>query len=448
MIINIFRGNDLRTVLAQKNIVVSLIIRTTGILISFLLVPLTIGYLKTNDYGIWLTLSSILTWINYFDIGLGNGLRNKLTEALAKNDTAKARKYVSTTFALLTIIMAAFYVIFIISNFFLHWDTILNTDESQRQELSKLVLIVFGFFCLQFVLKTTGIVLLSLQKPAFNDLINVLGNLLSLLIIFILTRVSNPSLSYVAIAFSGSPVLVFLVAYFLIFKGKYKFISPKYSLIDFKYTKELIGLGFQFFIIQIAVSLVIYSSTNLIITQMFGNEMVTIYNIAFRYFNALTMIYLIIIMPFWSAATDAYAKEDYSWIKKSVKRLLMYFGITLILTVIMIIFSDTFYRIWLGKNYISIPLSLSILVAIYTILYNWSNTFIYFVNGIGKIRLQLYVTVSVAILYFPIAIFMGKTIGINGILVASLLGFLPASIIMPLQVKKLYNRTAKGIWNK
>lgn len=44
-----------------------------SIIISLLLVPVTLNYLNSYEYGVWLTLSSILVWINYFDIGLGNG---------------------------------------------------------------------------------------------------------------------------------------------------------------------------------------------------------------------------------------------------------------------------------------------------------------------------------------------------------------------------------------
>lgn len=68
------------------------------ILISLILVPMTLSYLNPYEYGIWLTLSSTLAWIYTFDIGLGNGLRNKLTEALALNDLKLARIYVSTSF--------------------------------------------------------------------------------------------------------------------------------------------------------------------------------------------------------------------------------------------------------------------------------------------------------------------------------------------------------------
>lgn len=447
-IASIIKDTDSRTSLARKNVFLSFFLKGISIAISFLLVPLTINYLNASEYGIWLTLSSILTWINLFDIGLGNGMRNKLTIALSVNDNKAAKTYVSTTFALLVIIIFIFFIIFFITNFFLKWDEILKAEPSQRDILGKLALIVFAFFCLQFVFKTVGTVLIANQKPALNDLLYVISNLLSLLIIFILTRTTSGNLNYVAITFSAAPVIVFFIAYFVLFLGKYNFLRPAISSIQFKDAKELMGLGIQFFIIQIAVNVVIYSSTNIILTQLIGSESVTVYNVAFKYFSALSMAYMIIIGPFWSASTDAYAKNDIQWIQSSIKKLLIIFSVSILVILIMLIFANLFYKLWIGSTKIFIPFSVSILVAFYTLLFNWSNTFISFINGIGKIRLQLYVTIIIAIIYIPFAVYFGKLWNINGVLLASAISLIPTSVLMPIQCVKLYSNRAKGIWDK
>ena len=66
-------------------------LRIVSVLINFLLVPLTLNYLNPTRYGIWLTLTSVINWVNVLDIGLGTGLRNKFAEALATNDDGLAR---------------------------------------------------------------------------------------------------------------------------------------------------------------------------------------------------------------------------------------------------------------------------------------------------------------------------------------------------------------------
>ena len=105
------KGHE-RTLKAKKNILASFIIKGLNIAIGLVLVPLTIHYLNPTKYGIWITLSSIIGWFGFFDIGLGHGLRNRFAEALAKGEHALAKTYVSTTYAILTIVIGSVLVLF------------------------------------------------------------------------------------------------------------------------------------------------------------------------------------------------------------------------------------------------------------------------------------------------------------------------------------------------
>ena len=112
------RGHE-RTLKMRKNILQIFFLRGIGVLITFLLVPITLDYLKPSEYGVWLTLSSIIVWIDFFDIGIGHGLRNKLSEAIANDNFILAKQYVSTTFVFLCIISLILFSLFFIINPFL-----------------------------------------------------------------------------------------------------------------------------------------------------------------------------------------------------------------------------------------------------------------------------------------------------------------------------------------
>lgn len=135
-----------RTVLAKKNIVYSFFIQGSSVIISLLFVPLLLDYLDTERYGIWLTMVSIVGWFTFFDAGLGNGLRNNLTAALAEGKEQLAREYVSTSYAIVGIIFFTVLLIFYIVNPLLNWQIILNTSSVTKNELSLLAQIVFTFF--------------------------------------------------------------------------------------------------------------------------------------------------------------------------------------------------------------------------------------------------------------------------------------------------------------
>ena len=285
-----FSGNT-RTIKVKQNILVSFLVKCCSIIISLLLVPLTLNYLNSYEYGIWLTLSSILIWVNYFDMGLANGLRNKLAEALAIGDIQKGRIYVSTTFFLLFAIISIVLLGFFLLQGFINWNQILNVDS--QINLNSVIIVVFTFFCLTFVFKFIGNIFLAAQLSAVNDFLIFLGNLLALIIIIIMKSMIPGSLHNIAFVYSLSPVIVYLLAYPFTFYIKYPNLRPTIYLVKIKYAKDLLGLGLQFFIIQIGC-LILFATANVMISQMFGPDQVTIYNLSYKYFSVLTMAGVII----------------------------------------------------------------------------------------------------------------------------------------------------------
>lgn len=435
-----------RSVNAKKNILSSVVIRGGSIVISLLLLPLTIHYVNPTQYGIWLTLSSILGWLGFFDIGFGNGLRNKLAEAIAKGEDGLARIYVSTTYAILAIIISFILIVFLCINPFLNWTKILNTSPALIGELRILVLIVFVFFCIQFVLQLITTILTANQQPARASLYNFLGSLLSLIIIFILTKLTQGNLLYLGIAFSVTPVLVLAVASVICFTGEYSSLRPSVKFVKFGYAKDLMGLGIKFFIIQISF-VILYQTDNIIIAQLFGPAQVTPYNIVYKYFGVIPMIYGIILTPFWSAFTEAWIKKDTQWIKNTMKKLKLFWVLLSVVTFVMFLSSAFVYRVWVGKE-VLIPLNLSAFMAVYVLINAWNGIYSQFLNGVGKVKIQLYAGVIGMIINIPLAFYLGKEIGICGVVLANaILGAINIIWGIP-QYNKIINNRATGLWNQ
>ena len=359
-----FEGHE-RTVKAKKNILASFFIKGISVVVGFLIVRVTLDYLNQSTYGVWLTISSFLVWFNFFEIGLGNGLKNKLAEALAIKDYKLGRIYISTTYAILTGVIIFVAIIFFIANNYIDWTVVLNSDKNLSSELSNVALIVFGFFFLTFVLKLIGIVLMADQRPAIANSFGPIGNLISLIVIYILTKTTEGSLLYVGFVFSLAPILILIIATIYFYNRDYKHLAPSLKLVNFKYAKDLLNLGVNFFLIQIA-GLIIYQSSNIIIAQFFGPSEVTTYNIAYKYFSVITMLFAIIISPFWAAYTEAWTKNDILWIKNTIKKLLNIWLLMCLLGVFMLIFSNNFYYLWVGDK-VKVAFELSFVVLIYFI---------------------------------------------------------------------------------
>jgi O-antigen/teichoic acid export membrane protein len=437
-----------RTKRAKKNIAASFVIKGLSIAIGLVLVPMTINYLDPMKYGIWITISSLIAWFGFFDIGLGHGLRNRFAEALANGKHELARVYVSTTYAILTLIIGVMLLLFYVINPHLNWSNIVNAGENDvlQSELSILALVVFTFFCLRFVLKLITTILTADQKPALSSLLDLLGKSISFALIFLLTKLTKGSLLYLGIAVSSAPFIVLVLCSLWFFNGKYKTYRPSIKFVDFSKARDLLNLGVKFFVVQIA-AILLYQTNNVIIAQLFGPAEVTSYNVAFKYFTVLMMGFFILMSPFWSAYTEAWAKRDTEWIRKSMKILMGLWGLLFVAGVIMLLVSKWVYLAWVGES-VTIPFTMSALVVAWVLLNAWNGIFSQFLNGIGKIKLQLYLGISGAVINIPLAIYLGKTLGISGVLLANVMLGIVGSWVYPLQYRKIITKKASGIWNK
>ena len=441
------KGHE-RSLRAKKNILASFFLQGITLVIGFVRVPIALDYLNVTEYGIWLTLSSIIAWFVFFDIGLGNGLRNKLAEVLAKGDNKLAQIYVSTTYAILTIIITAVYLICIIISQFVDWVKILNTSPDLAGELQLLVFVVITSFALRFVFGLITTVLTADQKPALANCIGVIGSIFYLIVLIILSKTTSGSLVYLAIASGGSSLIFIIIASIYLYSSTYRVIRPSLNAIDFKHFRDLGSLGIKFFLVQIS-ALILFSTDNMIITQVLGPEHVTPYNIARKYMGMPLTAFSIIMWPLWSAFTEAFTKKDYDWIKNTIIKMLKIWAILVFACIVFLAFSKPFYHLWLG-NRVEVPIMLTSFMGLYVIIVSWSHIFVFFINGVGKIQLQLYYSMIIALINIPLSVFFAKYLylGSSGVILATCVCLLFGAIIVPLQYLKIINGKAKGIWAK
>ena len=442
---NILSGND-RDMNLRRNIFLTAGLKMIGVFVSFLLVPITIGYLDTEQYGIWMTLSSILMWFSFFDVGLGNGMRTYLTEAISSKDYEKGRTYITTTLLLTALISAVLGVVFVVLSFSLNLNDILNTHIIGNDELRRILLTAVIGTLIIFVAKNIGLIYVALQKYAVYELLLILGNLISLFFIFIVSQTSSHSLLYVVLIFTFSPILVYFVAALTVFR-KYPQLSPRFRYFDISYGKRIVYKGIGFFIIQTTSCLVIFGGSNLFITQCAGPESVTIYNIAYKYFYILAILYTIIISPLWNAYTDAFVKKDFIWVQKKFNYSLKIWGFSLLGGAILLAFSRIFYKIWIGEGII-IPYSVSICVLAYVSFFNLNNCVTYLINSTNKIFVQILTSVIITLLYISSVLLLGESLGVEGIIWCMAVSYAIMSLIHLYQCRLIIKQKATGIWSR
>ena len=443
-----FIGTDSRSKKMYKNTVAMIGIRGVSMILTLISAPIMLHHVDRVDYGVLLTLTSIVGWVGYMDVGLGNGLRNKLPEFLAKGDFHSAKKIVSSCYVTLTIYVALIIVIFLMVSPFVDWLGVLNSPTSDAGEIRGLTNVVFIAFCIQFLFGLINSILFAYQMPAFQSLFTFVGQFIALIALVIQVYVFDvTSVLQIGAVNSMIPPLVLFLGSIGLFRTKLEEIAPSFKLFEFKSVGSILSLGLKFFVLQM-ITIVLFQANSIIIARVVSPEAVVEYNLAFKYVSLLTMIFTIVITPVWSATTDAYVRKDFAWINKTISLSRKVCIASIFIGVLMVLASKFVYGIWLGKGTIDINYSTTSLILLYIsfeMLYKVYGTII---NGTGKVFAQMILTGVIAIIYIPLAILLGKLFGLSGVLIANAIVFALNYLWSKVQCNKLISQTATGIWNK
>ena len=289
-------------------------------------------------------------------------------------------------------------------------------------------------------------ILAATQQTGNTAIISFIGQLLVLLSILLLKKLVPGNLMNLVLILAGMPLLVMILASIYLYRTSLRSFMPSVRDIDFRYAKPLLGLGGVFFIIQLG-ALVLFQTDNIVITRILGPEYVTEFNVVYKLFSVVLMGFTIIITPYWSAFTDAYSKKDFGWIRSNIIAIRKICLCLSIASVTLCAAAPYIFRFWLGETVVPHS-SLTIAMLLYTIVFIWQTAHVFLLNGVGKLRLQLILVISSAILNIPLAFLFGKYWGLAGIVSVNTILFLVMGILFYVQSEKIINGNAKGIWNK
>jgi O-antigen/teichoic acid export membrane protein len=416
-----------------KQLKLSFIYKIISLITSFVLVKYMLEYLGPLNYGIWVVILTFINWIIFFDFGIANGIKNKVSESLSKNNIKEAREYISTGYVILLIFSVITYILFFALSFFINWQSIFNVENISNTYLHKLMIITLFFILANFTLSIIIAIFNATQNASLIVFQQLLSQFFALVLVCFLNNYTESSLLHISFAYGFSLLLSnVLMSYYFYIKNK-NYI-PSFSFYKKDKVKSIFSLGMKFFYLQLTI-LIILSSDVMIITQLLGSSYVTKYDILFKYFGILMIVHTIINTPLWSMYTEAYNKGDYVWIEKTLIKMILLMFIYIILSVIMYFSGDKIIELWLNNTKLDITNSNYIYSIIMTLMLIWFSIFAYFTNGINKTNTQLLGASIGAIINIPLSIYFVKNIemGIDGVLLATTISLSIFGIMGPIQ---------------
>jgi len=400
---------------------------------TFLAMPIMIKYLGVEQFGIWATMLTLITWVMLFDLGIGNGLKNKVSESLAQENTEQAVGYISTAYGLIGAISFALFSLFLVASFWIPWQVVFNSQTISEANLRQAVITLSFFIFFNFWISLVNQIYHGLQKSSVVVLGQFISNALALSLVFLLYQFTQSSITLMVWSYGVSLVVANLVLSVSAFKA-HKVLLPTCKGFDKKKVRPLFSLGLKFFIIQLAV-LVIFMTDKILITQLLGPEHVTPYEVLFKLFSVFTVIHGLLLAPLWPAYSDAYQRGDLGWIRENIKQQIK-IALSLFLgAFILALIGPIIVKLWIGDE-IEASQTLYYLFAVFILFSVWSNVFAYFVNATNKLSIQLYTSFLAAVLNIPLSIYLASSLklGLDGIILATIISLSFFAFFGPIQV--------------
>ncbi len=407
-------------------------------------VPLTLHYLGTERYGMWMTINSIVAMMGLANLGMGLGLMNAVSEAQGQVDRQAAVRYVSSGYFMLSAVALLILLGFAVLYPMVPWQQVFNVTSAQAIQESGPAMAVFVVcFLVNLPLGMVQQVQLGFQEGFVNSLWESAGKVLGLIGLLLVSYL-KAGLAWLVLAVAGAPVVAWLLNSLVLYGFTRPWLCPRVQNYHGASARKVLYTGLFFFILQMGIVL-IYGSDNLIITQFLGPSEVTQYAIPYQMFNLGLVLFNILIAPLWPAYAEAIARGDMHWVQRTLGRSLKLVLLsTGPMSLFLIIFGNHILNLWVGPK-IHPPMLLNVGLGLWMVVLTFGSAMSILLNAANVFRFQIIFIALTLIFSIIFKCFFVHYYKLSGIIWGTILAFIIFFIIpYSIFIHKLFFKEMKS----
>lgn len=391
-------------------------------------VPLILKALGEEGFGLWATLTSAVSLLVIADLGLGANLQNKLADAFGRDAPVEVRQHWHIAFRTLCGLCGIVFVLVASLAWWVDWGSLLRVEKPElRSETTAGMLIMLSTFLLGVPFSLISRLALATQMGWMVNVKNSILAVVMLAVVWVCQRLESGLLVFLWLA-SLLPVAANALLMPFVFRKLGWNRSDEVAGWQMRDAVHLVQQSWWFTLPQMG-GIAIFMLPTVIISTVLGAAAVTPWNLMTRLFGLPVQIFSLILVPLWSAYTEANARKDVGWIQANFKRSLwLCFFFVALPTFSMVFFGRFFLSIWTGQEVARFDAGMVMAVSCYLAVQSFGGPLSTLLNAFGVIRGQaIYGTIS-AVLALSAMPFLVRHYGEIGVPLALLTIFSPVNL--------------------
>lgn len=408
---------------AKLAITTSLVSRVITTATSFVILPISVRYLGNEGYGLLATITSVVGWLQFTNMGVGLGLQNALTEETARGNFQAQRELISTAFFSLLAIGAILAIAGLVAFPYINWLSVFPPTTGRFvAEIPWAVLTVFVGLVSTIILGFVNPIYAARQELHIASVQATVTSVMTLLGTFAAVYFNWGLLGLTLCTIGATGVMQWSFALWTLYGRGLVQLHPSLGKVNRKSAGRIYSNGISFFLLQLC-NIAFFQIDAFLIAHFLTVNQVTPYSVAQKVFLQTSGIFAIVTGSLWAAYGNANAKGDYAWIQATHRKmrnlfLLVYSGLGLF----MIVVGHRLLQLWVGTA--AAPSTLLIAaVAAYFVARDWTALHAMLLNGLNIVRPQVWNLGLTALLALTFDLLLIRRLGSIGLAVGGFVAF-------------------------
>lgn len=421
------------------------LVRGVSILTALITIPLTLGYLGAERFGMWATLSSFNALLSFADFGVGNGVMTAVATRSGRGNAADLRRTISTAYIALCGVAALMLFALWASQPWVSWPAVFAV--SSPMALREAAPAAQAFLALMALANPIGVIIRvqeGLQQQWRANLWLLAGNIAALAAVLVAIQL-QAGLLWLVLALVGTPLLLQLANTIEYVWRTRPDLRPQLSSFDKGILRQLAATGFLFMILQLCAA-IIFQSNNLIIAQVLGAAAVTSFAVPDRLFGIVPMILGFILSPLWPAYGEAAARGDHAWVRRTFRRsMLLTLASATALSGALLLAAPLLLRWWVGSEFHA-PFALLAALALWRVVEAAGQASAMLLNGMNQLAIQVFAAVVSAAAIIGLRIWLVDSIGVAGAALGGIVVYMAFTIpLLAFAIHRLFAAPTRAV---